>query len=83
MRRVGGATVTRLTLGDLLACPELGTLKSVDDARAVVFQSEVLERGNAEAFRDEDQQGRRQDVAHGAHARPPLGPGQAGHRHDR
>ena len=36
MRRVGGATVTRLTLGDLLACPELGTLKSVDDARAEV-----------------------------------------------
>lgn len=25
MRRADGATVTRLTLGDLLACPELAT----------------------------------------------------------
>jgi reverse transcriptase-like protein len=36
MRRVDGATVTRLTLGDLLACPERGTLQGVDDARVEV-----------------------------------------------
>jgi hypothetical protein len=36
MRRVDGVTVTRLTLGDLLACPELVTPTGVDDARAEV-----------------------------------------------
>lgn len=36
MRRVDGATVTRLTLGDLRACLELDALESADDARAEV-----------------------------------------------
>src|SRR5436190_21523299 len=36
MRRVDGATVTRLTLGDLLACPELVAPTGADDARAEV-----------------------------------------------